>query len=148
MEMRKTDLTAWEDISLGLIGADYANALHSSKLKPGNAIAMPCLILHLVVYCSSEHHFILTDTILGLHLDSVPVSLYVCMQFMPHAHALKPGLQVRNTCHRQFYVRALGMKVAQKQHELRRSSMHSHQPPQHVQMPQGDSWTNTGVLAR
>ena len=48
--------------------------------------------------------------------------------------------QVRNHCYKQFFVRALGNKVAARQHELRRNTAprHSHapRPPMHVQMPQ------------
>jgi len=44
---------------------------------------------------------------------------------------------------KQFFVRALGTKVAQKQHELRLGSRAS----QHVQMQQGDHWSTRGVLA-
>lgn len=55
--------------------------------------------------------------------------------------------QVRNLCYKQFFVRALGTKVAQKQHELRRSAAASRPPHAHVQIPQGDHWSNTGILA-
>eukprot|EP00891_Asterochloris_glomerata_P007192 jgi/Astpho2/7192/e_gw1.00113.157.1_t len=60
--------------------------------------------------------------------------------------------QVRLICRKQFFVRALGMKVASKQHEVARHSQnrtrHERSPQtQSVQMPQGDSWANTGILA-
>ncbi|KAK9813095.1 hypothetical protein WJX72_008931 [[Myrmecia] bisecta] len=58
--------------------------------------------------------------------------------------------QVRSLCRKQFFVRALGMKVANRQHEARRAfapHRSAPQPPSHVQMPQGDSWANTGILA-
>ena len=54
---------------------------------------------------------------------------------------------MRSICNKQFWVRALGTKVAHRQHELRRNAIASRQPQQHVQMPQGDHWTNTGILA-
>lgn len=55
--------------------------------------------------------------------------------------------QVRMVSRKQFFVRALGTKVAQKQHDLRLSSRANQQPPQHVQMLQGDNWSSRGVLA-
>ena len=56
-------------------------------------------------------------------------------------------VQVRSLCRKQFFARALGNKVAARQHEQRGSagSQHSHRASA-VQMPQGDSWTNPGVL--
>ena len=71
----------------------------------------------------------------------------------PHAqHVLPLSVQVRLICRKQFFVRALGMKVASKQHEVARHSQnrarHERSPQtQSVQMPQGDSWANTGILA-
>jgi len=75
----------------------------------------------------------------------------------PRARAARA--QVRGLCGRQLLVRALGAKVAARQHQLRRAfaaggapgagggggggGLHSHA----VQLPQGDSWANTGILA-
>jgi hypothetical protein len=50
-------------------------------------------------------------------------------------------------------VRALGRKVANRQDQLRRAYHNApHRAgsvpgPSHVQMPQGDSWIGTGILA-
>ena len=60
-------------------------------------------------------------------------------------------LQVRALCRRQFFVRALGNKVAACQHAHHRGAparpLGASSPgQQHVQMPQGDSWSNTGIL--
>lgn len=51
-------------------------------------------------------------------------------------------------------VRALGQKVANRQEQLRRAFHNapnrtggSVPGPSHVQMPQGDSWIGTGILA-
>ncbi|KAK9787367.1 hypothetical protein WJX73_002163 [Symbiochloris irregularis] len=64
--------------------------------------------------------------------------------------------QIRTLCRRQFFVRALGNKVAGCQHTHRQRGSSSGggggfgaptaATSQHVQMPQGDSWSNTGIL--
>ena len=61
---------------------------------------------------------------------------------------------MRGLCGRQLLVRALGAKVAARQHQLRRAFAAGGYPgrgdPAHgpsVQLPQGDSWANTGILA-
>jgi hypothetical protein len=75
-------------------------------------------------------------------------------------------LQVRTLCGRQFYARALGMKVAALQHRHgppqpqppppppSSPGMHQNVPLQTtgsagrpVQMHLGDSWTSTGIVA-
>ena len=75
--------------------------------------------------------------------------------------------QVRGLCGKQFMVRALGKKVADRQDHLRRafqgagsganSGGRAGTPvlgrtgsvpgPSHVQMPQGDSWVGMGILS-
>ena len=55
-------------------------------------------------------------------------------------------MQVRNVCYKQFFVRALGTKVAERQQSLRRAA--SQRGPPSVQMTQGDLWSNPGVMAR
>lgn len=66
--------------------------------------------------------------------------------------------QVRALCGKQFMVRALGRKVANRQEQLRRAYHNaptgpsnlrrdSVPGPSHVQMPQGDSWTSVGILS-
>ena len=65
------------------------------------------------------------------------------------------ALQVRSLCRKQFFVRALGMKVAARQHKhasprvqsTARSTPYSPQPDRGVHMTQGDSWANTGILS-
>ena len=56
-------------------------------------------------------------------------------------------VQIRSLCRKQFFARALGNKVAARQHNQRApaSSQHGRQPAA-VQMPQGDSWASPGVL--
>ena len=56
-------------------------------------------------------------------------------------------MQIRSLCRKQFFARALGNKVAARQHEQQGSASAQHsRPAPAVQMPQGDSWTNPGVL--
>ncbi|KAL3148172.1 hypothetical protein ABBQ38_014452 [Trebouxia sp. C0009 RCD-2024] len=63
--------------------------------------------------------------------------------------------QVRSLCRKQFFVRALGMKVAARQHRHAsprpqsnaRATPYSPQPDRGVHMTQGDSWANTGILS-
>ena len=68
--------------------------------------------------------------------------------------------QVRNLCGRQFMVRALGKKIADRQNQLKRAYQSAPQQaqhsaprtgstpgPSHVQMPQGDSWVSLGILS-
>ena len=68
--------------------------------------------------------------------------------------------QVRNLCGRQFMVRALGKKIADRQNQLKRAYQNAPQQaqqtgprtgstpgPSHVQMPQGDSWVSLGILS-
>ena len=61
--------------------------------------------------------------------------------------------QVRGLCGRQLLVRALGAKVAARQHQLRRAFAGGGGPEgwpapgASVQLAQGDSWANTGILA-
>jgi ESCRT-I complex subunit TSG101 len=58
--------------------------------------------------------------------------------------------QVRALCRQQFFVRQLGNKVADRQHQLQAASSraaNSAAQRMSVQMPQGDSWANTGILA-
>ncbi|EIE25211.1 tumor susceptibility protein [Coccomyxa subellipsoidea C-169] len=76
-------------------------------------------------------------------------------------NSLTPELyikQVRALCGKQFMVRALGRKVANRQDQLRRAYHNaptaagslrrdSVPGPSHVQMPQGDSWTSVGILS-
>ena len=65
------------------------------------------------------------------------------------------ALQVRSLCRKQFFVRALGMKVAARQHKhasprvqsTARSTPYSPQSDRGVHMTQGDSWANTGILS-
>ena len=60
--------------------------------------------------------------------------------------------QVRQLCAKQFFARALGLKVAARQHEQARSPSAS--APSRVvepangtlQMPISDAWANTGML--
>ncbi|KAL0026775.1 hypothetical protein WJX77_000858 [Trebouxia sp. C0004] len=61
--------------------------------------------------------------------------------------------QVRSLCRKQFFVRALGMKVATRQHKhatasSQGSTLSPYAPPpdRGVHMTQGDSWANTGIL--
>lgn len=62
-------------------------------------------------------------------------------------------MQVRGLCGRQLLVRALGAKVAARQHQLRRAFAAGGGPEggaapgPSVQLAQGDSWANTGILA-
>ncbi|KAK9828078.1 hypothetical protein WJX81_000655 [Elliptochloris bilobata] len=72
------------------------------------------------------------------------------------AGAIAPDVyikQVRGLCGRQLLVRALGAKVAARQHQLRRAFAAGGGPDggpapgPSVQLPQGDSWANTGILA-
>ncbi|BDA41500.1 Tumor susceptibility gene 101 protein [Coccomyxa sp. Obi] len=77
------------------------------------------------------------------------------------ANSLTPEVyikQVRALCGKQFMVRALGRKVANRQDQLRRAYHNaptaagslrrdSVPGPSHVQMPQGDSWTSVGILS-
>lgn len=62
--------------------------------------------------------------------------------------------QVRSLCRKQFFVRALGMKVATRQHKHATPGSHSARPSPYspppdrgVHMTQGDSWANTGILS-
>lgn len=62
--------------------------------------------------------------------------------------------QVRSLCRKQFFVRALGMKVATRQHKHAtpssqgsRPSPYAPPPDRGVHMTQGDSWANTGILS-
>ena len=73
--------------------------------------------------------------------------------------------QVRGLCGKQFMVRALGKKVADRQDHLRRAFQGASSGasgragtgglgragsvpgPSHVQMPQGDSWIGMGILS-
>lgn len=65
------------------------------------------------------------------------------------------AVQVRNLCRKQFFVRALGMKVGARQHKhasprvqgFARPSPYSPQADRGVHMTQGDSWANTGILS-
>jgi Vps23 core domain len=90
----------------------------------------------------------------------------VCNQHMVwpawwHLH-VSACLQVRMLCGKQFYVRALGMKIAALQHRHGppqpppppSSDMRQAAPPQAagsagrpVQMHLGDSWTSTGIVS-
>lgn len=79
----------------------------------------------------------------------------------PPVNMIPATRQVRMLCGKQFYVRALGMKVAalqhrhpqpppssnqqQRRHQQRLESQGSMGRP--VQMHIGDSWTSTGILA-
>ena len=80
-------------------------------------------------------------------------TLHACCCCIPPLQSLCcVGLQVRTLCRRQFYVRALGNKVAACQHAHHRGGPTRGfdapgQQQRHVQMPQGDSWSNTGILA-
>lgn len=78
------------------------------------------------------------------------IALYACLHLTESC-----ALQVRSLCRKQFFVRALGMKVAARQHKhaspraqsTAHTTPHSPQSDRGVHMTQGDSWANTGILS-
>lgn len=65
--------------------------------------------------------------------------------------------QVRSLCRKQYFVRALGLRIAARQHahppppppdhSNGRRYQHANSADRGVQMTQGDSWANTGILS-
>lgn len=54
--------------------------------------------------------------------------------------------KVRKIGKQQFMCRALGIKIAEAQHGAPSVGTSNHGSSAGVMMPQGDSWTNTGML--